>query len=53
MNVYASDGAKSGKSRKEEARQRYVDGMARSFAAMRESLEPGSYVGVVFAHAHS
>ena len=50
MNVYASNGAEKGKNRKQEARQHYVDGMAQSFAAMEQLLEPGGSLGVVFAH---
>ena len=53
MNVYASNGVQPGKSRKETARQRYVDGMGQAFTAMKESLEPGGSLGVVFAHAHA
>ena len=49
MNVYA-DEARPGTSRKEAARQRYVDGMAQAFEAMAASLEPGGLTGVVFAH---
>ena len=52
MNVYASNAASTGKNRKEEARQRYVEGMAKSFAAMDQSLAPGGLLGVVFAHTH-
>ena len=53
MNVYASNnGARPEKNRKKEARQRYVDGMVQSFAAMEQSLEPGGSLGVVFAHTH-
>ena len=50
MNVYATNGAETRTTRKEGARQRYVDGMARSFAAMEQSLEFGGLLGVVFAH---
>ena len=50
MNLYANNGATAGKSRKEEARQRYVDGMADSFRAMSASLETSGTAGVVFAH---
>ena len=50
MNVYASNGANAEISRKEEARQKYVDGMAQAFRAMSESLEPDGLAGVVFAH---
>ena len=50
MNVYASNGA--GSNRKEESRQRYVDGMAESFVAMGQSLESDGSLGVVFAHTH-
>ena len=50
MNVYASNGRQSGKNRVEEARQRYVDGMARAFQAMNASLGSGECSGVVFAH---
>ncbi len=49
MNVYAGDGVE-GKGRKEVARQHYVEGMAKAFHAMAESLEPGGLTGVVFAH---
>ena len=51
MNVYASNGPV--KSRKEEARQHYVDGMGQAFAAMKQSMEPDGSVGVVFAHTDS
>ena len=50
MNVYASNGARDGANRREEAKKRYVDGMADAFAAMGQSLKPGGLVGVVFAH---
>ena len=50
MNVYAANGAVSGKNRKEEAQRLYVDGMAQSFAAMRKSLQSGGLLGIVFAH---
>ena len=49
MNVYA-EGGERGKGRKEAARRHYVDGMAKAFNAMAESLHPGSLTGVVFAH---
>ena len=49
MNVYAGNSVE-GKGRKEEARQHYVDGMAKAFHSMAESLEPGGLTGVVFAH---
>ena len=52
MNVYAGNGS-DGRGRKEVARQRYVDGMAKAFQAMAESLEPGGLTGVVFAHTAS
>ena len=52
MNVHAVNGSRAGESRREEARQRYVDGMAQSFLAMEQSLEDGGSVGVVFAHTH-
>ena len=52
MNVYAANGAQAGEMRQEEARQRYVDGMARSFSAMGQSLELGGSLGMVFAHTH-
>ena len=48
MNVHGSEFA--GKDRKSAARQRYVDGMAKAFQAMAESLEPDGITGVVFAH---
>ena len=50
MNVYANGGAGKGKNRREEARQRYVDGMVESFCTMAESLDAGGMTGVVFAH---
>ena len=49
MNVYAGNGME-GKERKEAAKQHYVDGMAKAFHSMAESLEPGGLTGVVFAH---
>ena len=49
MNVYASNAGK-GKGRKEAARQHYVDGMAKAFHAMGQSLDSGGLFGVVFAH---
>ena len=49
MNVYADNGSE-GRGRTESARQNYVDGMARAFHAMSESLEPDGLTGVVFAH---
>ena len=49
MNVYASNSGK-GKGRKEAARQHYVDGMAKAFHAMGQSLDSGGLFGVVFAH---
>ena len=49
MNVYAGNGVE-GKGRKEAARQHYVDGMAKAFHSMAESLESGGLTGVVFAH---
>ena len=52
MNIYANNGAAAGKSRKEEARQRYVNGMADSFRAMSASLETSGTAGVVFAHTN-
>ena len=52
MNVHAANGAEKGGNRPEEARKRYVDGMAESFVAMEQSLEPGGSLGVVFAHTH-
>ena len=48
MNVYAAE--ELGRNRKEEARRRYVTGMAQSFEVMADSLEPSGLVGVVFAH---
>ena len=50
MNVYASGRASTGRNRGEEARQRYVDGMAEAFCAVAESLDAGGMTGVVFAH---
>ena len=50
MNVYASGRASTGRNRGEEARQRYVDGMAEDFCAVAESLDAGGMTGVVFAH---
>jgi len=50
MNVYAANGQEQVTSKKEAARQGYVDGMAASFEAMGQSLEPGGVVGIVFAH---
>ena len=49
MNVHAH-AAEPGKSRKEAARQHYVDGMAQAFEAMAASLDSGALTGVVFAH---
>ena len=49
MNVYAGNGER-GKGRREAARRRYVDGMAKAFHAMAQSLGTGGLVGVVFAH---
>ena len=49
MNAYASNGVEGGV-RKEAARRHYVDGMAKAFQAMAQSLEPGGLTGVVFAH---
>ena len=49
MNVYA-DPTEHGKSGKEAARQRYVDGMGEAFEAMAAALDPGGLTGVVFAH---
>ena len=49
MNVYADNGM-TGKKRKEAARQHYVDGMAKAFHSIAESLESGGLTGVVFAH---
>ncbi len=49
MNIYA--GHKGvGKERKEAARQQYVNGMAKAFQAMSESLVSDGMTGVVFAH---
>ena len=48
MNVYETD--RLGGDRKEEARRRYVGGMAESFSVMADSLEPSGVLGVVFAH---
>ena len=51
MNVYAHNGG-ADKNRKDVAREHYVDGMARSFQAMADSLTPGGLTGVVFAHTN-
>ena len=52
MNVYGSNGSSLGTNRREDARQRYVDGMAQSFAAMGQSLVTDGLIGIVFAHSH-
>ena len=52
MNVYAANSG-HGKSRKEMARQHYVEGMARAFHAIAQSLEPKGLTGVVFAHTNA
>ena len=49
MNVYAN-GAGHGRSRKEEAREHYVSGMAQAFDAMSQSLDLDGLTGIVFAH---
>ena len=49
MNAYASNSVEGG-DRKEAAKRHYVDGMAKAFQAMAESLEPGGLTGIVFAH---
>ena len=50
MNVYASNGTGGTTNRREEARERYVGGMAHSFHSMALSVEPEGNVGIVFAH---
>ena len=50
MNVYETRGEVLGKNGREEARRRYVDGMAQSFQVMADSLKPSGLQGVVFAH---
>ena len=50
MNIYATNGQEQVTNKKEAARQGYVDGMAASFKAMGQSLEPGGMAGIVFAH---
>ena len=49
MNIYASKDHGGG-DRKEVAKRHYVDGMARAFRAMAQSLGLGGLTGVVFAH---
>ena len=50
MNIYSANGQAPEKSRKEMARNTYVEGMSRSFAAIEKSLEASGLMGVVFAH---
>ena len=50
MNVYGTFTNGEGVTAREQARQRYVDGMAQSFQVMAASLESDGVQGVVFAH---
>ena len=50
MNVYADGNTASTTRSKEEARRKYVEGMAEAFNAMNHSIEAQGTIGVVFAH---
>ena len=50
MDVYGTDEIGPQESRREAARRRYVDGMARAFQSMSQALSVNGLKGIVFAH---